>query len=202
MLGAYVRVYLLILEYVLEGQDSLGDFSENKKAGSHHFSLLLPNLDSSIMLATQLGKTTRPTCMSFCRSALSNPLQSGGVPPKQILQCYILQAAPAGTSASPKWLLTWGEGKITTHTSTLAAPAAKPYNWQCTECPVNQYIWSPQQASALTAGPFHQQKPLRGQGRESICRLVLLQPQWTKWGQMSGLSVGSTHQLNPLKETR
>ena len=71
MPGVYKReIYLLISEYVLEGQGSLGDFSRNKEAGRAS-SLLspAPSLDAQ----TPAGISTAPKMLP---NRVPNPMFS------------------------------------------------------------------------------------------------------------------------------
>ena len=56
------EIYLLISEYVLEGQGFLGDFYKNNRTDRHRFLPLLPRLDTWILREPVKCNTFYPVC--------------------------------------------------------------------------------------------------------------------------------------------
>ena len=100
-----MNIYLLIPENVLEKQESLGDFSNNRRAVSCHFSPTLPSLDSWKLAGTSKNNLQLAYlhCALYPHSPVDMPpFNSPIVPTKQLLLNLILQAALAGKSTTPK----------------------------------------------------------------------------------------------------
>lgn len=73
------EICLLISEHVLEEQESLGDFSRNKRAGRQHFPLLHPSSETRTPAGTGMTSTlstwlayTVPTLAFSCGSTPSH----------------------------------------------------------------------------------------------------------------------------------
>ena len=69
-----------------------------------------------------------PIFLLSCRPTPFNLTALVGIPPKQHLQGHV-----AGTSTTPKGLLTWGEEEITLYTRIPTVSAGQPSSWLCRE---------------------------------------------------------------------
>lgn len=97
----------------------LGDFSKNRSASGDHFSAPTSYIPDSRTLEGTSANTLHLSCLHCCPTPedLSHPTcpldrHHSKVAPAQ----HILEAAPGETGTTPKCVLLWGEGKITTHT--------------------------------------------------------------------------------------
>lgn len=85
------------------------------------------------------------------------------------------------TWTTPKWLLSWGEEKITTHSSATAAMSDRLGR---------HLVW-------LLALPTN--KNLSGKGRKSTLKINATAALIEGWGQAYGLIIGPTYHWKPLR---
>lgn len=108
------EIYLVISEYVLEAQGTLGDFFKNKRASGSHFLPLLPILDTK----TRAGISAVPTHFTY--------LANGAPCPCMLL--WICPIQPGQTQQEISWmavapLLQWTS---TEFASTVLSPLDLP----------------------------------------------------------------------------
>ena len=112
-----------------------------------------------------------------CHSSSSSPANSAGhlhhvshphVPANMLYRSACLRrhpskAAPEETDATPKWLLPWGEGEITTHQCAHTS-SSKPFSWSQREKILPISVSPMWQIADIYSDcwPTYQPKPLRG----------------------------------------
>lgn len=118
-------MYLLFWENVLEVQVSSGD-SHNRSASRRHFSSLPKPREPDT--CKNKHKHSPPILLATCVQP-HLPLHGLGRHLSRAVPAPpYLKTTPARTSATPQWILHWGECKLTPHTGAPAIPTSQAFS--------------------------------------------------------------------------